>query len=225
MASRMQLNASDGHRLAAHHAAPDGARKGGLVVIQEVFGVNAHIRSVCDGFARNGYEVIAPALFDRIKPGVELGYDEAGIAEGRALVGELGWEHPVADVWAAATHLDPRGHVGVVGYCWGGTVAWLAASRLDIGCAAAYYGRQIVDFPEDHPRCPTIAHFGAEDALIPQASVEQVRAANPDVPVYLYPGAGHGFNCDARADFRADAAAAALQRTLDLFTRTLNAAG
>ena len=221
MDTEIKLNASDGHELTAYRAARSGARKGGLVVIQEVFGVNSHIRSVCDGFAEHGYEVVAPALFDRVRTGVELGYDEAGIAEGRSLVGELGWEGPVLDVQAAALSLDPRARVGVVGYCWGGTVTWLAASRLAVGCAAAYYGRQIVEFPDDHPRCPTIAHFGAEDALIPQETVDRVRAAHPDVPVYLYAGAGHGFNCDARADYRPDAAAQALERTLALFSRSL----
>lgn len=222
MSTWIELIANDGHGLAAYHALPVRARKGGLVIIQEVFGVNAHIRSVCDDFASRGYEVLAPALFDRVRPGVELDYDDDGIAEGRALVGELGWDHPVRDVWAAATRLDTKGHVGVVGYCWGGTVAWLAASRLDVACAAAYYGRQIVDFPGDHPSCPTIAHFGADDALILLDSVETVRARNPEVPIYLYPGAGHGFNCNVRADFRADAAALALERTLALFASALD---
>ncbi len=221
MVDWIKLRASDGHTLAAYHAMPSGETAARLVVIQEVFGVNAHIRSVCDGFAARGYEAVAPALFDRIRPGVELGYDEDGISEGRALVGELGWDHPVVDVSAAVERLRPQGPVGVIGYCWGGTIAWLSASRLDVDCAAAYYGRQIAEFPEDHPRCPTIAHFGADDALIPPATVEQVRAANPDVPVYLYPGAGHGFNCDVRADYRADAAAAALERTLTLFDKSL----
>lgn len=221
MGELIKLRASDGHELSAYHATAEGGTAGRLVVIQEVFGVNAHIRSVCDGYAARGYEVVAPALFDRVRPGVELDYDEDGIAEGRALVGELGWDRPIVDVSAAVEHLEPRGGVGVVGYCWGGTIAWLAACRLDVDCAAAYYGRQIADFPDDHPRCPTIAHFGAEDALIPQASVDKVRAANPDVPIYLYPGAGHGFNCDARPDYRADAAAVALDRTLSLFARSL----
>jgi carboxymethylenebutenolidase len=224
MGDWIRLSAADGHSMAAYRSLPAGASRGGIVVIQEVFGVNGHIRSVCDGFGGRGYEAIAPVLFDRIRPDVELGYDEDGIAEGRALVGELGWERPLVDVWTAALRLDPRGRVGVVGYCWGGTVAWLAACRLDVASAAAYYGRQIVDFPNDHPRCPTIAHFGAEDALIPGSAVDQVRAANPEVPVYVYADAGHGFNCDARADYRPDAAAEALERTLSLFADTLSAA-
>lgn len=221
MGDWIELTASDGHVLAAYRAAADGTPRGGLVVIQEVFGVNGHIRAVCDGFAARGYDVIAPALFDRISRGVELGYDDDGIARGRELVGQLGWERPLIDIWAAALHLHPQGRVGVVGYCWGGTVTWLAACRLEIACAAAYYGRQIVDFPGEDPRCPTIAHFGAEDALIPLEAVERVRAANPAIPVHVYAGAGHGFDCDARADFRPEAAATAMERTLALFAETL----
>ncbi|HRK96468.1 MAG TPA: dienelactone hydrolase family protein [Rhodospirillales bacterium] len=221
MGDWVKLGAADGHAFSAYHAGAAGERRGGVVVIQEVFGVNAHIRKVCDGFAAHGYDAVAPALFDRLEKGVELAYDEDGIARGRELVGRLGWERPLVDVQAAALHLQPQGLAGVVGYCWGGTVAWLAACRLEVACAAAYYGRQIVDFPEDHPRCPTIAHFGAEDPLIPIETVERVSAANPDVPVHLYAGAGHGFNCDARGDFRPDAAASALERTLALFDATL----
>lgn len=221
MGDWIELAAADGHALGAYRAEAEGERRGGIVVVHEVFGVNGHIRAVCDGFAARGYEAIAPALFDRVRTGVELGYDDQGIATGRELVGQLGWERPLVDVCAAALRLHPQGRVGVVGYCWGGTVAWLAACRLDLACAAAYYGRQIVDFPNEHPRCPTIAHFGAEDALIPAETVERVRAANPTIPVHVYAGAGHGFNCDARADFRPAAAATALERTLALFAETL----
>lgn len=221
MGNWIEVTAVDGHGLAAYRATAEGRRRGGLVVIQEVFGVNPHIRAVCDGFAAHGYDAVAPALFDRLETGVELGYDDDGIAKGRALVTDLGWEKPLVDVRAAALSLHPEGRVGVVGYCWGGTIAWLAGCRLEVACAAAYYGRQIVDFPDDHPRCPTIAHFGAADPLIPLEAVERVRAANPTVPVHLYAGAGHGFNCDARADFRADAAALALERTLALFSDAL----
>lgn len=217
MGEWIELNAADGHALAAYRAAPAGLRHGGVVVIQEVFGVNAHIRSVCKRFAEAGFAAIAPALFDRVKRGVELGYDQAGIEQGRDLAAELGWERPLIDIRAAALSLEADGRACIAGYCWGGTIAWLAACRLDLACASAYYGRQIADFPDDHPRCPSVAHFGADDSLIPMTSVEAVRAANPDVPIYLYPGAGHGFNCDQRADYRPDAAARALERTLRLF--------
>lgn len=221
MGEQIRLRASDGSEFTAWRAEPAGPRRGGVVVVQEIFGVNGHIRSVCDGFARNGFAAVAPALFDRLRPGVELGYDEAGVTEGRALVGDLGWDAPFLDIWAAAKALRADGKVGVVGYCWGGSVAWLAGCRLDVGCVSAYYGRHIVEFPGEKPRCPAILHFGAQDPLIPRENVEKVRAAHPEVPLHLYENAGHGFNCDHRPDFRPDAAALALQRTLDLFATNL----
>jgi carboxymethylenebutenolidase len=216
MGENIRLRAEDGHEFEAWRADPTMARNGAVVVVQEVFGVNAHIRDVCDRFAELGYSAIAPSLFDRIEPGVELDYDEPGVAKGRELVGELGWDAPLHDIWASAKALRADGKVGVVGYCWGGSVAWLAGCRLDVGCVSAYYGRHIVEFLGEKPRCPAILHFGAEDALIPPENVKKVQAAYPDVPLYLYEGAGHGFNCDRRADFRADAAAIALERTLAL---------
>lgn len=221
MAETIELTAADGHTLSACRALPAGTARGGVVVIQEVFGVNAHIRDVCDRFAAAGYAAVAPALFDRLTPGVELGYDEGGITRGRALVAELGWETPLLDISAAASALKAHGKVGVVGYCWGGSVSFLAGCRLPFACAAVYYGRQIVDFLAETPRCPMIMHFGADDPLIPQENVAAIRAARPDVPIYVYAGAGHGFNCDRRADFRADAATSALGRTLDLFAHHL----
>lgn len=146
MGERVRLTSEDGNVFSGYRADPAGASRGSLVVIQEVFGVNEHIRKVCDRFADSGYTALAPALFDRVRPGVELAYDEQGITEGRALVTELGWDNPIKDVRAAATALRADLKVGVVGYCWGGTVTWLAACRLDVACAVAYYGRQIVDF-------------------------------------------------------------------------------
>jgi carboxymethylenebutenolidase len=222
MGENIRLRAEDGQEFQAWRADPMMPRKGAVVVVQEVFGVNLYIREVCDRFAERGYEAIAPALFDRIQPGVELDYDETGVAEGRALVGELGWDAPVRDIWATARAIRADGKVGVVGYCWGGSVAWLAGCRLDIGCVSAYYGRHIVEFLGEKPRCPAILHFGAEDALIPPENVEKIRAAYPDVPIYVYEGAGHGFNCDRRADFRPEVATVAQQRTLALFAKHLD---
>ncbi|MFO1129365.1 MAG: dienelactone hydrolase family protein [Rhodospirillales bacterium] len=221
MGQVVRLVADDGHEFSAYRADPEGPPRGSLVVIQEVFGVNEHIRQVCDRFADRGFSALAPALFDRLRPGVELAYDEEGISQGRALVGELGWDKPVIDVAAAARALRPDLKAGVVGYCWGGTVTWLAACRLDVACGVAYYGRQIVDFLDERPRCPVMMHFGAGDALIPLATVSKVEAAFPGIPVYRYEGAGHGFNCDRRSDYRPEAAAAALDRTLTFFDNTL----
>ncbi|MBK8176068.1 MAG: dienelactone hydrolase family protein [Rhodospirillales bacterium] len=221
MGEVIRLRAEDGHEFTAWHAETVPPRKGAVVVVQEIFGVNAHIRSVCERFAAAGYTAIAPALFDRLRSGVELGYDEAGIVEGRDLVAALGWDSPMREIAASAKALRADGAVGVVGYCWGGSVTFLAACRLNIGCAAAYYGRHIVDFLSERPRCPVTFHFGAEDALIPAENVEKVRAAYPQAPLWVYDGAGHGFNCDQRPDFRPAAANAALIRTLDLFAQHL----
>jgi carboxymethylenebutenolidase len=221
MGETIELRASDGHAPGAYRAAPAGARKGGVVVVQEIFGVNGHIRSVCDGFAAEGYEAVAPALFDRIRPGVELNYDQAGVDEGRELAAAIGWDQSTRDIEAAARALDADGKAGVVGYCWGASWVWVAACRLDLACAACYYGRHIVELLDETPRCPVILHFGAEDASIPMAAVDAIRAAHPDIPIYVYEGAGHGFNCDRRADFRPDAAATALERTLALFAEHL----
>jgi carboxymethylenebutenolidase len=217
MGQTVRLTADDGHVFSGYRAEPEGPPCGSLVVIQEVFGVNEHIREVCDRFADKGYTALAPALFDRIRPGVELAYDEQGITEGRALVTELGWDKPIIDVRAAAAALRPDRKVGVVGYCWGGTVTWLAACRLDISCAVPFYGRQIVDFLDEQPRCPVMMHFGAEDALIPLTAVSAIEAAFPALPVHVYDGAGHGFSCDRRGDHRPEVAAKALERTLAFF--------
>lgn len=221
MGKTIRLTAEDGHTLDAYKAEPEGEQKGAVVVVQEVFGVNGHIRDVCDRFAAHGYAAVAPALFDRVRRGVELDYDQAGIAEGRELATAIGWDDPVTDIRAAAEALRPDGGVGVVGYCWGGSWAWLAACRLDAGAGACYYGRHIVDLMDERPRCPVILHFGADDPTIPAANVAKIRAAFPDIPICVYDGAGHGFNCDRRKDFRPDAARTALDRTLALFAEQL----
>lgn len=221
MRQTIRLNAADGHTLTAYEAEPQGRGKGAVVVVQEIFEVNGHIRDVCDRFAAEGYAAMAPALFDRIRPHVELGYDEAGIAEGRELAAAIGWDDPVADIRAAAEALRPDGKVGVVGYCWGGSWAWMAACRLDVAAAACYYGRHIVEHLDEPPRCPTILHFGADDPTIPAEAVAKIRAAFPELPVHVYEGAGHGFNCDRRKDFRPEASRIAFERTTDLFARHL----
>ncbi len=222
MGETIELKAADGHALDAYRAPPAGARKGGVVVVQEIFGVNAHVRSVCDRFAAEGYEALAPALFDRIQRGVELTYDEAGVNEGRELAAAIGWDQPTRDIEAAAQALDPDGRAAVVGYCWGASWVWVAACRLEIACAACYYGRHIPELLDEKPRCPVILHFGAEDASIPMEAVEAIRAAHRAIPIYVYEGAGHGFNCDKRPDFRPDAAALARERTLALFAEHLD---
>ena len=215
MGEMITLTASDGHTFGAYKAEAEGTLRGGVVLIQEIFGVNAHIREVCDRFAEEGFAVIAPALFDRIEPGIELDYDEAGVARGRELKTQSGWDEALLDIKAAADALT--GDVAVVGYCWGGTLAWLAATRLGgISCAACYYGGQIHEFREEHPRCPVMMHFGEKDDAIPLEHVEDIQEVQFEVPVFTYP-AGHGFNCDQRASYHAESAATAHTRTVELF--------
>jgi carboxymethylenebutenolidase len=210
----LSLTADDGHTLQAYRAEPKGAPRGGIVLLQEIFGVNAHIRSVCDGFAEEGYLVVAPALFDRVERGVELGYTPDTTTKGRALRGELGWDAPLRDARAALVLASPAGKVAAVGYCWGGSLAFLCAARLDgVAAAVAYYGGQIVGFASEPLRCPVLMHFGARDALIPPADVEAIRAAQPGALVHVY-DADHGFSCDARASHDAAAASLARERTL-----------
>jgi carboxymethylenebutenolidase len=217
----LRLTSSDGHTFDAYHAPPVGERRGGLVVVQEVFGVNAHIRAVCDRFAGDGFEALAPALFDRLRPGVSLDYDEAGITEGRELVVELGWDKPLLDIEAAANHPRSAGKVGVVGYCWGGSVTFLAGCRLDVDAAVVYYGRHIVEFLDEKPRCPMMMHFGEADPLISLDAVAHIGATYPDVPIHVYEDAGHGFNCERRADFRPEAAERARRRSIEFFRKHL----
>ena len=216
MGTTVNLTAEDGHRLDAYEAPAAGAAKGGLVVVQEIFGVNEHIRGVCDSFATAGYATLAPALFDRVERGVELGYDDDTFAWGRALRAEVGWDQVVLDAKAAAMRLGPLGPIGVVGYCWGGSVAWLAACRLDLACAVGYYGGQIIQFNDERPRCPTMLHFGERDPFIPMTDVEAIRAAHAEVPVHVY-DADHGFNCEARSSYEPASAATARERTLAFF--------
>jgi carboxymethylenebutenolidase len=219
MGQHIKLKAGDGVEIGAWRADPVGAPRGGVVVIQEIMGVNHHIRAVADLYAAEGYLAIAPALFDRAEPDVELGYDGPSIARGMAIVGKIEREKTLLDIAAAVEVAKSAGKVGVVGYCWGGTMAYLAACRLaDVAAASCHYGSGVVALKDQSPRAPTILHFGALDNHIPLAGVRQFEAAHPDLPVYVY-DAGHGFNCDERASYDAASAALARSRTLDLFAR------
>jgi carboxymethylenebutenolidase len=215
--TRADLVASDGFKLSAYLAMPAGAPRGAIVVVQEIFGVNAHVRAVCDGFAGDGYAAVAPAVFDRIEPGVELGYDEADIARGRVLKAKADASAALRDIAAARDAVAAHGRVGVVGYCWGGYLAWLAACRIDgLAAAVVYYGGGIGDVLDQTPRCPVLGHFGAHDAMIPLSAVDEWRARHPAHPVHVY-DAGHGFNCDHRGSYDEGAAALARERTLEFF--------
>ncbi len=214
MPKMLELTAGDGFELAAYRAEPSGTPRGGLVVAQEIFGVNSHIRSVCDGFAADGYVAIAPALFDRYERGVDIGYTPADIAKGRELKALAQIDAALQDIAAARDAVADAGKVGVIGYCWGGFVAWMAASRLTgFACAVPYYGGGMLDAADERPRCPVMAHFGERDAMIPVAGVRKLAAAHPQAQVFIY-DADHGFNCDQRPSYEATAAKLARERTL-----------
>lgn len=193
--------------------------RGAIVVIQEIFGVNAHIRSLAEVFAQEGYATLAPAFFDVIERGVELGYDPPGIAKGREMINQLGLDKALDITAAAAQALQKVGPVGTVGYCWGGTVALLAALRLGLP-SVSYYGARNVPFLSETPKAPVMFHFGEHDSSIPPEMVEKHRELLPQMDTWTYP-AGHGFNCDMRADFDEASAALARSRTLAFFAEQL----
>ncbi len=209
------LRAGDGHEFGGYLARPDGESRGAVVVVQEIFGVNHHIRSVCERYAAAGWTALAPALFDRVERGVELAYDQPGIDRGRAIMGRIDMDVALADVGAALAHLGASETAAVVGFCWGGTIAWLAAAHLPVRAAIGYYGGQIAKHVQLTPRAPVLLHFGEKDTSIPLTVSEEVRAAHPGVMVHLYP-AGHGFGCDERASYDADSARHAWRRTQGL---------
>lgn len=217
----LTLHTADGQTIGAYLARPEQPPRGGIVVVQEIFGVNAHIRRVTEGYAEAGYLAIAPAVFDSLEKNVELGYDAAGMDKGRKLAAELGLERAVAAVAAAAQALREHGagKVGVVGYCWGGTIAYLANIRLGLP-AVSYYGGRNVQLVGEKAPGPLQFHYGLRDAHISEADREAVRRANPQAEFYVY-DADHGFNCDMRASYDAAAAAQARQRALDFFARHL----
>jgi carboxymethylenebutenolidase len=220
---KIELHASDGHEFAAYVAQPGTQPTRALVIIQEIFGVNSHIRSVADGFARDGFLAVAPALFDRTERGVELSYEPADIQRGRAIANKVSTEDALRDIAAAvdyAANTVGAAHVGAVGYCWGGTLAWLTATRLKVAAAVGYYGGQIAKHADEKPRCPVMLHFGKKDAHIPETEIDKVRGAHPDIPIYLY-DAGHGFNCDQRKDFDPKSAALARERTLEFLRKSI----
>jgi carboxymethylenebutenolidase len=223
MGKTIELKAADGFTLGAYKAEPAGRSRGGLVVIQEIFGVNHHIRALADRFAALGYTAIAPALFDRAQRGVDIGYTEATIKQGVDLRAKIKPDDTLKDVAAAVAALKGAGKIGVVGYCWGGSLAFLSATRLSgISAAVGYYGGMIAANAQEKPRVPVMLHFGEKDHGIPLSDVEKIKAARPDVSVYTYP-ADHGFSCDERGSFDKPSHEMALARTLDFFTKHLGA--
>jgi carboxymethylenebutenolidase len=217
----LKLTAADGHTLGAYRADPADAPKGGVVVLQEIFGVNAYIHEVCDDYAKHGYSALAPALYDRLQPDAAFAYSEDGMKQARALRVRLDWEKIELDVAAAIGALRPL-RVGTVGYCLGGSVSWLAACRLGVEAASCYYPTDIARQYQDQPRCPVVVHFAKRDHIVGPDTVEKFKVAHPEIPAHIYE-ADHGFNCWKRPEAGYDPAssALALDRTLNLFERCL----
>lgn len=222
MGELISLTANDGFELDAWQEKPDTDPRGGIVVIQEIFGVNQHIREVAAGFAAEGYLAVAPAIFDRAGKGIELGYDEDGIKTGAGIArGKLEMENTLRDLQAAIDHAATAGKVGVVGYCFGGLLTWLCAGRASgVAAAVGYYGGGIAGSLDAAPQVPTMLHFGEHDAHIPMSDVDKIREAYPDVTVHVY-DADHGFNCDHRQSFDREAATLARERSLAFFANHL----
>ncbi len=222
MGKMIELKASDGHKLAAYRAEPSGKPRGAVVVIQEIFGVNSHIKSVADGYAADGYVAVAPAMFDRAQRGYDTGYSQPEIQAGIAIMQKLDWAKTMLDVDAAVGEAKKSGKVGIVGYCWGGTVAWLAASRTaGIACAVPYYGGGMPNFIGEKPKVPVMCHFGEKDQSPTLEQSKAIAKAHPEIQANFYPDAGHGFNCDQRPSFNAAASKLARTRTLEFFRKNV----
>lgn len=214
----IELKASDGHVFSAYRADPTSAPRAGIVVVQEIFGVNEHIRDICDRLAGEGYAATAPAIFDRQKRGFETGYSPGEVEQAKRFIPGLDFDGCLRDVDACREELSTLGRVGIVGFCLGGTIAFLAATRLaGFSAASCFYGGMIQRFADEVPRCATELHYGADDQSIPEANYRDVGARRPDVSLFVYEGAGHGFNCDKRASYAPAAASLAWSRALDLF--------
>ena len=220
MGQNIELKTKDGQTISAYKAEPAGKPRGGIVVIQEIWGVNSHIRDVADRYAKEGYLAIAPAIFDRIEPGVKMDqYTQETMQKGFGYMQKVDQGKALLDVSAAVAEASKAGKVGVVGFCFGGRMAWLAAARVDgISASVPYYGGGVPQLASEKPKVPVMLHFGEKDAHIPVASVEEFKKVHPTLPVYIY-AADHGFNCDQRGSYDADAAKLAQDRTLEFFRK------
>jgi carboxymethylenebutenolidase len=223
MGKMIELTASDGHKLAAYRADPTGKNeakpRGAIVVIQEIFGVNSHIKQVADGYAADGYVAIAPAMFDRVQRNFDVGYTPEDIAKGREVRGKVTNDMALKDTEAAIKAVAGAGKVGIVGYCWGGLITWLAAAKLKgLACAVPYYGGGILDNADLVPQVPLMGHFGDKDQHIPVEGVKKLAAKHSKHQIFIY-AADHGFNCDHRGSYNAPAAKQARERTLEFFRK------
>ena len=219
MGNMIQLTAADGHKFSAYRAEPAGKPKGALIVVMEIFGVNSHIKRVTDEFAGDGYLAIAPAMFDRVQPGLDIGYTPPDIEIGRGIMQKMKLDDALKDVAAAMKNVESAGKIGIVGYCWGGTVAWKAACTLaGFACSAPYYGGGIPGLIGEQPKCPVMFHWGETDQSIPLDKAKEVAAAHKSQTHYFYP-AGHGFNCEQRGSYNAESSKLARTRTLEFLAK------
>ena len=225
MGEWIKLKASDGHEFDAWKASPAGAPKGAVVVIQEIFGVNAHIRDVAEGYAKDGYLAIAPAIYDRIEPGLECGYTPDEIAKAREWRAACELDKVLLDIEATVDEAAKAGRVGMVGYCWGGSLVYISCCRMGgkVAAGSGYYGGQIMPHNAEEVKAPLILHFGENDQSIPLQDVRNIAESHPEVAVHIYKDTGHGFNCDHRADFHPENAKVARELTLKHFAEHVDA--
>ena len=220
MGKHFTLTATDKFQLGAYRADPAGTPKGGMVVIQEIFGVNQHIRAVTDRLAKEGYAAVAPALFDRQTKDFECGYTPDEIANARKFIANPDWDAMLRDTQAAINDLKSAGPIGIMGFCMGGSIAFLAACRLaGLSASVCYYGGAIAKFADEQEKCPTMMHFGETDAAIPMTDVEMIKKKHPKDEIFVYPVAGHGFHCDERGSFHDPSAKLAWQRSMEFLTK------
>jgi len=220
MGKTISVTAADNHSFKAYLAEPQGLPRGGLVIIQEIFGVTDHMKHVTDEFARNGYLAICPAFFDRVERDTTVSYTDFG--RGRELVGQISDEMVIADINAAVDHVSSAGKVGAIGYCWGGAMAFLGGCKANLDCAVSYYGTRIIQYsPLMKPKVPMQYHYGAEDQSFPMDAVEKVMAEQPEGEHFVYAGADHGFSCHDRPQYDAEATELALERALKFFGNSL----
>ena len=220
MGQIIDLKASDGFACKAYVATPTGKPRGGMVIVQEIFGANHHIKATADLYAAEGYLSIAPAFFDRVQPGIDLGYSDAEIAKAREYVPKVNMDNVMLDVNAAVKHVAGAGKVGLVGYCWGGTVAFVSAAKAQgLACTVAYYGGGVGANIALAPKVPVMFHWGASDHAIPMETVRKIEAAHPSIPSYVYTPAGHGFNCDERGSYHEATATLARARSLEFIRK------
>ena len=220
MGKTIELTAADGHKFSAYVAEPSGKPKGALIVVMEIFGVNSHIKRVTDEYAGEGYLAIAPAFFDRVQRGLDVGYSPQDIEVARGLMQKMKFDDALKDAEAAKKHVASAGKAGILGYCWGGALSFKAACNIDgLACAVAYYGGAIPSMINEKPKCPVLFHWGETDASIPLEKAKEVAAKHSDQTHYFYPGAGHGFNCDQRGSYDAESAKVALGRTLEFLKK------